>query len=263
MSCLKNKFSGVAAVTLFLLVTFVPSSIRTQPLGEKDGLTILYQFTIGDSDHVEESVLIPMHYHEGQSIFLRGAEEESVGFDDKDLSNMKIKLKPGTPHAQAYFVDRKNKKITAQEPILDDVVNMEEEIPRFEWQITGGQKKIAEHGCYEATTTFRGRSYSVWFTPEIPLNVGPWKFSGLPGAILQVNEKEGRFNWYCKSISSLSAQDKALIQAPENRKTYGFEEFQKTSQKKMMDYLQKWVGDTELTIVSELDTSNSLERPIK
>jgi GLPGLI family protein len=263
MSYMKNKLPRVIVMTLFLLVVFAPASIRTQPLGEKDGITILYQFTVGDPDNVEESVMIPMYYHEGRSIFVRSAQEKSMDFDGENLSSMEIMIRPGTTDGQAYFVDRKNKKITAQEPVLDEVVNMEEEIPQFEWRIMGEQKTIAEHACFGATTSFRGRSYSVWFTPDIPLDVGPWKFSGLPGAILQVNDKEGRFNWYCKLISSLSAENKVLIQMPEKRKTYGFDEFQKMSIKKTMDYLQKWIGKTELTIESELDTSNSLERPIK
>lgn len=263
MRYIKNELPQITAVILAFLAMFMPTSVMAQPLGDGDGITIVYQFVVGEPDKVEESEMTPMHYHLGQSIFLRGMREESVDFDSDDLKQMKINIKTATSHEQAYFVDREARKITAQEPVLDEVVNVEEEIPQFKWQITGEQKKIAEHGCYEATTTFRGRSYSVWFTPDIPLDVGPWKFSGLPGAILQVNDKEGRYNWYCKSISSLSAESKALIQAPEKRKTYGFDEFQKMGREKIMDYLHKRIDGTELTISSKPDFSSSLERPIK
>ena len=45
-------------------------------------------------------------------------------------------------------------------------------------------KTVAGYECHLATTHFRGRDWRVWFTLDIPLSLGPWKLSGLPGLIL-------------------------------------------------------------------------------
>lgn len=44
---------------------------------------------------------------------------------------------------------------------------------------------ILGHECQMAETFFRGRHWIAWFASDIPLCLGPWKFSGLPGLILR------------------------------------------------------------------------------
>ena len=58
--------------------------------------------------------------------------------------------------------------------------------PIMNWKVTKESKKILGYTCYKATTKFRGRDYTAWFTPDIPYNLGPWKLGGLPGLILKV-----------------------------------------------------------------------------
>ena len=66
-----------------------------------------------------------------------------------------------------------------------------EPIPVQDWNIvTDSTRQILGYHCCMATTTFRGRKWTVYFTDEIPLPLGPWKLGGLPGLILsaEVNE---------------------------------------------------------------------------
>ena len=69
------------------------------------------------------------------------------------------------------------------------------------WKLTNDSKTIKNYTCKKATTTFRGRTYEVWYTEKIPISIGPWKFNGLPGLILSVQDKEGIYKWEVKSIS--------------------------------------------------------------
>ncbi len=59
------------------------------------------------------------------------------------------------------------------------------------WELTGNTKKIKDYNCQEALLDLHGRSYTVWFTPDISINKGPLKLHGLPGLIVEVNEKNG------------------------------------------------------------------------
>ena len=75
-----------------------------------------------------------------------------------------------------------------------------EPIPDFNWQVTNEKKKILRYSCQKATCSFRGRDYEAWFTPEIPMSYGPWKFRGLPGLILEVKDTKGAYVFVCKGV---------------------------------------------------------------
>jgi GLPGLI family protein len=63
-------------------------------------------------------------------------------------------------------------------------------------------KKINEFLCFKASTIFRGRSYIAYFTPEIPISFGPFKFDNLPGLVLQVENTDTdiKHSWTAKKI---------------------------------------------------------------
>lgn len=63
-----------------------------------------------------------------------------------------------------------------------------------EWIINNEYKEILGYNCQKATTTFRGRQWTVWFTTTISGNAFPWKLKGLPGAILEAKDIENMFS---------------------------------------------------------------------
>lgn len=56
----------------------------------------------------------------------------------------------------------------------------------FKWELLNETKEILGHLCKKARTNFRGRSYEAYYAEDLEYPFGPWKFSGLPGLILQV-----------------------------------------------------------------------------
>jgi GLPGLI family protein len=101
------------------------------------------------------------------------------------------------------FKSLKKKQVESIIPFVEagsngkvDYYILEESLPDFGWKITEERKKIAQFECIKAVSKpFRGRVYEAWFAPEIPMSNGPWKFSGLPGLILEAEDqsKEIRF----------------------------------------------------------------------
>lgn len=65
-------------------------------------------------------------------------------------------------------------------------------------------KKINDYTCYKATTSFRGRNYVAYYTEDIPLPYGPFKFKGLPGLILEIQnlEDDNKHYWIAKTIKT-------------------------------------------------------------
>lgn len=73
----------------------------------------------------------------------------------------------------------------------------------IKWKIDKSfSKKINEYNCFKASTTFRGRNYIAYFTPEIPISFGPFKFDNLPGLILQLENTDTdiKHSWTAKKI---------------------------------------------------------------
>jgi len=55
------------------------------------------------------------------------------------------------------------------------------------WEIESNKDTvILGYRCKKASTWFAGRKYVAWYSSEIPLNEGPYKFNGLPGLILRL-----------------------------------------------------------------------------
>jgi GLPGLI family protein len=74
----------------------------------------------------------------------------------------------------------------------------EEEMEMPQWTIhADGQRAIAGYLCQKATTTFRGREWTAWFTIDIPIQEGPWKLYGLPGLILHAEDSQRDFRFAC------------------------------------------------------------------
>jgi GLPGLI family protein len=65
-----------------------------------------------------------------------------------------------------------------------------EPVPTMKWTLSQETQIICEHRCQKATCHWRGRDFVAWFTTEIPIRRGPWKFGGLPGLILKLYDTE-------------------------------------------------------------------------
>lgn len=81
---------------------------------------------------------------------------------------------------------------------------VKQETPNFNWKILEESKVISGYLCHKATTNYMGRSYTAWFTKEIPVSFGPWKLNGLPGLILQAVDNRNEIAF---SITEINKKD--------------------------------------------------------
>ena len=86
------------------------------------------------------------------------------------------------------------------------------ENPSLSWKILPETVKIGDFKTQKAETTFGGRTWYAWFTPEIPLQDGPYKFSGLPGLIVKVQDSKGDY-----SFDLMQTKKIADVQQPQVR----------------------------------------------
>ena len=79
-----------------------------------------------------------------------------------------------------------------------------------QWTLAGKDSIIADYPCQQAETFYRGRHWTVWFTPDIPVSDGPWKLHGLPGLILQAEDSERWFSFACIEIENAPYKELAV-----------------------------------------------------
>lgn len=91
--------------------------------------------------------------------------------------------------------DFKRDEIRFQEIIGGKLIGYDEKSKLFQWKIADSIKTINGYRCRKATCRFRGRSYTAWFTDEIPFHDGPYKFSNLPGFIVKINDDKNYFSF--------------------------------------------------------------------
>jgi GLPGLI family protein len=94
-------------------------------------------------------------------------------------------------YSKEYFFDKK--------PIwVNDTLNIV-------WELIDETKIIQGYTCKKAVCNFKGRKYIAWFTPDIPVNAGPWKLSGLPGLIVEVKDIDKKVHFLMIAIKEVNA----------------------------------------------------------
>lgn len=76
----------------------------------------------------------------------------------------------------------------------------EEEWEKPIWEITDSTATIGGYECLLATSYYRGRRWFVWFTPEVPIQEGPWKLCGLPGLILEAYDARKHYHFTAQKV---------------------------------------------------------------
>lgn len=84
-----------------------------------------------------------------------------------------------------YYEFPNEKKLARKEPLVMDTYLIEDAMPAIDWKISSDTATFGGLHCQKATAHFKGRDYTAWFCPDLPLHVGPWKLNGLPGVILE------------------------------------------------------------------------------
>ena len=93
------------------------------------------------------------------------------------------------------YKDYKAKKIKVVDHISIHWFIYEEILLPQNWEIQDDTTTIAGYSCQKAVCDYRGRCYEAWFASEIPMSEGPWKFCGLPGLIIRLNDTQHHYEF--------------------------------------------------------------------
>jgi len=70
------------------------------------------------------------------------------------------------------------------------------------WNITEKTDTINGFLVQQAFVEFGGRRWEAWFAPDLPIPIGPYKFYGLPGLIVNIKDSSGTWAFMMKTIET-------------------------------------------------------------
>lgn len=114
-------------------------------------------------------------------------------------------------HSRLYVLKDFDKSVstTYDEVGMGECGYYDEPFSEIDWAIVeDSTKTILDYQCVMATTDYHGRKWTIWFTPEIPLTDGPWKFCGLPGLVMEASEPSGQ---HCFIVTGIEASSQPIF----------------------------------------------------
>jgi GLPGLI family protein len=76
----------------------------------------------------------------------------------------------------------------------------------LKWEFYEESKYVLGYTVHKVSTNYGSRSWTGWYCKDIPLNRGPYKFNGLPGALLEITSDGGLFSYKATEIYHLEKQ---------------------------------------------------------
>ncbi|MGH1516419.1 GLPGLI family protein [Chryseobacterium sp. JK1] len=171
-------------------------------------------------------------------------ENSRVMTNNSDGSiTLSIKNGTSTPETNFYFtIIQSSEAIQYFAPVVMSLLTYKEPVIK-NWKLSNETKVINTINCKKAEATFKGRNWIAWYSSDIPLPYGPYKFSGLPGLIVKISDDKGDYDFeLVKSISDSKLKGK-LITIRKSRYTEAIE----TTQPKLKQALRN--ADANATAV--------------
>lgn len=114
------------------------------------------------------------------------------------------------------------------------------------WEITDSTKNILGYECIMATSDYHGHHWTAWFSPEIPIQDGPWKLSGLPGLILEACEESGQHHFTATGLNTTTKHITPNL---------GADHYEKTDRISMLKALRHFEDNLEASLGAALGIS--------
>ena len=198
-----------------------------------------------------------LNFNKTESIY---EEEEALSAPNPQGMNMVMVMSGGS---DILYKNIKEKRFVNQNESFSKVFLIKDDLEDIDWKLESETRNIGDYTCFKATTTreiediesgisFNGDkdlntadkepkmkeiTITAWYTPQIPVSVGPGNYHGLPGLILEVND--GTETVICSKIV-LNPKNASEIVVPENGKELTQEAYDKIMEKKMKEMEERY-----------------------
>lgn len=186
---------------LYILTFFICISIHSRAQEKDSTITCIHYISTikeyAEKNPIETEMILNIgkkknvfydRWYNAQKEIIDSVKKTGGGFDKMLRATSQIPR----PRFQLYFFNNypeKGERLFIN--FMGKDVYYTEKIEPVKWELTNKDTIIAEYNCQSAIGTYRGHKWHVYYTPDIPFSVGPWKLHGLPGAIIYAKEDSG------------------------------------------------------------------------
>lgn len=187
-------------------------------------------------------------FNQKESIY---QENEKLDTPDLTAGRMDVKISSGR---NVLYRNTGKETYVSQQTLLGKLFLVKGPLEQPNWKLEDEIKKIGKYTCFKATLstevtrvdffsdeegknkTTETRTTTVWYTPEIPVNMGPGDYWGLPGLILEVQGEN--FSLLCTKIL-LNPEKEIVIQIPDKGTEIDQKAFEKLQKKKTEEWMER------------------------
>lgn len=199
------------------IVTAASAAVAAIAVSAQTNVAVTYRVTNCDTDsgdpYSSEMTLVAGHgkslYYNKMSLYVDSCNSTPEGkarLREVQLKAWRVEQPDGTvtydgrklglaPEKSEYLYVAKNRDegmLRVYDYYAGGLARYTEADGDMQWTVVpDSARTILGHECLMARTAYHGRDWTVWFTPEIPVQDGPWKLHGLPGLILAAQGGDG------------------------------------------------------------------------
>ena len=170
---------------------------------------------------------------------------------DKEISDYNLKIKK-SKNSYIIIKDYPDFTISLISRIGQTKYNVKDE-RTLKWNILSENDVLGNFKIQKAETKFAGRKWMAWFTTEIPIQEGPYKFRGLPGLILKISDNTNSHSFVLVGIQKLNN-----INSKTDNFVFDFGTNQNISQEKYKQILDEFRKDPNKAIRQTLSDMSEI-----
>ncbi|WP_164109909.1 MULTISPECIES: GLPGLI family protein [Sphingobacterium] len=136
----------------------------------------------------------------------RMQEDVKTQIEDPVFDGQLVIINRTTAIKESYIIKPTEQQLIEIARVASDEFILSGVYPEQEWEIFEESQEVGGYNCQKATTKFKGRNYTAWFTTDIPFSAGPWKLHGLPGLILSAKDDKGEVEFTYAGFDKLEAE---------------------------------------------------------
>lgn len=142
---------------------------------------------------------------------------EIASFEKDPREHDRTTLERGGRYSCCIYKNYPSGKVTETDYFEMQAWQYDEDWEKPDWEVTEETKEILGYQCFKAMTDYRGRRWTAWFAPEIPVQDGPWKRCGLPGLILEASDNHNEYLFVANGLKQNGVADVGFLCYNEKR----------------------------------------------